>query len=145
MKIKILAAGRLKDKALLSLIEGYQKRCTWKIDFQEFEAKSQSEEAQTYLKLLDSDSTVIALDERGQSWTSEEMASRIEDCLAHGSGKLTFIIGGAYGLTEEVRKRAKYLISFGKQTWPHMLVRLMLVEQLYRAELILRNHPYHKS
>ena len=87
--------------------------------------------------------TIIALDEKGENITSIDFASKIN--YWRQNGDISFIIGGADGLSDEVRSVAKYIISFSKMTMPHSLARLVLVEQLYRANSILNNHPYHRE
>ena len=85
------------------------------------------------------------LDEKGKTITSSEFARDIELFQTSKNGKTQIIIGGADGLSDEIRQRADLLLSFGQQTWPHMMVRIMLLEQLYRAEKIIANHPYHRE
>ena len=89
---------------------------------------------------------IVALDERGETLSSPEFAIKISGWQNQAPGnEITFLIGGADGFDNEVRKKAKFLMSFGKQTWPHMLVRVMLLEQIYRAQQITAGHPYHRS
>jgi 23S rRNA (pseudouridine1915-N3)-methyltransferase len=90
-------------------------------------------------------SLLVALDERGKQMESPSFAERLAVWRDSGRGHLTFVIGGADGHSEQIRNRAECLLSFGAMTWPHMLVRGMLAEQLYRAECILANHPYHRG
>jgi 23S rRNA (pseudouridine1915-N3)-methyltransferase len=87
----------------------------------------------------------VALDERGKALPSEAFAAKIGDWRDRGAGDLAFLIGGADGHGDAVRARADFLLAFGPMTWPHMLVRGMLAEQLYRAQQILAGHPYHRS
>jgi 23S rRNA (pseudouridine1915-N3)-methyltransferase len=88
---------------------------------------------------------VIALDERGKSLTSPDFAQLIGRLRDDGESRLVFVIGGSDGLPAAVRTRARSVLSFGSQTWPHLLVRAMLAEQLYRAVTILSGHPYHRA
>ena len=88
---------------------------------------------------------LVALDERGRAETSEEFASRLGNWRDTGVADVAFLIGGANGLAPALRKNAVHLMAFGAMTWPHMLVRAMLAEQLYRAVTILSGHPYHRS
>jgi len=87
----------------------------------------------------------VALDERGTQWSSRALAERIAAWRDQGSPELAFAIGGADGLSETVRDRADVILSLGPMTWPHLLVRGMLLEQLYRAQQILAGHPYHRG
>ena len=89
--------------------------------------------------------TFIALDERGTQWSSRALAERIAFWRDEGSPELAFAIGGADGLAESVLDRAEVILSLGSMTWPHLLVRGMLLEQLYRAQQILAGHPYHRG
>ena len=88
---------------------------------------------------------IVALDERGRAEGSAQFAKRIEGWRDNGVRGIAFLIGGADGLSDDVRKRADLILSFGTMTWPHMLVRAMLAEQLYRAHSILTGHPYHRA
>ena len=85
------------------------------------------------------------MDERGTSLSSRDFAAKIDGFQNNSFGTVQFIIGGADGLSDDIRKKAHFMMSFGKQTWPHMLARAMLAEQLYRATSILANHPYHRE
>lgn len=148
MKINIIAVGKLKNSPLLDLCDEYVKRIGWKVTLKEIDAPKASTsaiEAPLILKHLPPDAFIIALDERGETYCSPDFAKKLEKWREQASGnELTFLIGGADGFDEQVRKRAKFLLSFGKQTWPHMLVRVMLLEQVYRAQQILAGHPYHR-
>jgi 23S rRNA (pseudouridine1915-N3)-methyltransferase len=84
------------------------------------------------------------LDGRGKTFSSEALAKQISAWQQRGDGSVVFLVGGADGLAESVRERADLLLSLGTMTWPHMLVRVMLIEQLYRAQQILAGHPYHR-
>ena len=97
------------------------------------------------LKNLANDAVIIAMDERGKTLPSREFAQKFQNWQNEGQSHVQFFIGGADGLNDEIRKRAQLLLSFGKQTWPHMLARIMLLEQIYRAQQILKNHPYHRD
>lgn len=151
MKITIIAVGRWKSSPEYDLFTTYQKRCGWQIRLCEvFEKKPLSGE---YLKEREAElisaqipvgAMVIALDERGKNMTSPALAKQIGVWQNDGVSSLVFIIGGAGGLWDSLRHRADFLLSFGALTWPHMMVRPMLAEQLYRCEKILSGHPYHK-
>lgn len=107
-------------------------------------AKTKKIEAESLLKNLPANATLIALDETGKNLDSPTFASKIEDWSSNGNRPLVFFIGGSWGLDESIRKQAHHLISFGKQTFPHMLARIVLLEQLYRAETIIKGKVYHK-
>lgn len=149
MKIRILAVGKLKNSPLLDQFDEYVKRMNWKTSLKEIDTPkgaSSSQEEPFILKQLKPDDFLIALDERGATLTSPEFATKIAQWGQRASGnEITFLIGGADGLTDAIRGRAKFLLSFGKQTWPHMLVRVMLMEQIYRAQQIIAGHPYHRG
>jgi 23S rRNA (pseudouridine1915-N3)-methyltransferase len=87
----------------------------------------------------------VALDERGTQWSSRALAERIVAWRDQGSPELAFAIGGAEGISETVLDRADFILSLGSMTWPHLLVRGMLLEQLYRVQQILAGHPYHRG
>lgn len=152
MKIKIIGVGRLKSGPEETLIKEYLKRFHWSVEIIEVVAKKgltgdSLKEAEAHLILSHLPSTVplIALDERGHSPSSLEFSQIVSSFQQQGISQIAFCIGGADGLHDQIRQRATKLISFGKMTWPHMLVRILLVEQLYRAQQILSNHPYHRG
>jgi 23S rRNA (pseudouridine1915-N3)-methyltransferase len=136
MKIKIIASGRNKDKNLLALQEEYFKRCRgWKIELIETENP---------LARIPANAFVIALDERGKDLKTSELSAQLEKA-ATNSKEIIFIIGAADGHSDEVRENAHMLLAFGKLTWAHMLVRLMLAEQIYRLWSLSNHHPYHRE
>jgi 23S rRNA (pseudouridine1915-N3)-methyltransferase len=156
MKIRIIALGRAKAGPEKTLVETYAKRLTWPSEIVELEAKKgisgpelMAAEADLIEKALaaksGSNRVIIALDERGQNLPSRELAKRITALGNQGYSELTFIIGGADGLAPAIRDRAGLLLSFGAMTWPHMLVRVLLMEQIYRAQTIIAGHPYHRD
>jgi 23S rRNA (pseudouridine1915-N3)-methyltransferase len=149
MKIRVVAVGKLKNSPLLDLCEEYIKRLGGKIALKEIDAPKASTtqiEAPLILKALGPQDFVVALDERGETLSSPDFAKKISVWGQQAAGgEITFLIGGADGLNDEIRKRSKFLLSFGKQTWPHMLVRVMLLEQIYRARQIIAGHPYHRG
>lgn len=150
-KIEIIAVGKLKQGAQADLIQEYLTRIKWPLTIHEVESKitdskaQQAQEHKLILEKLDNDGFLIILDERGKSPRSMEFAQQIEKLQNDGIEKITFIIGGADGLTDDIRQKANMMISFGHQTWPHMMVRTMLLEQIYRAQQILAGHPYHRE
>lgn len=150
MKIRIIAVGRQKASPTKDLCDEYLKRLGWPVTLREIDAPKGStaaQEAPLILKELGKQpGLVVALDERGETFTSPAFAQKISGWQMQAPGnEITFLIGGADGFDNAVREKAKFLMSFGKQTWPHMLVRVMLLEQIYRAQQILAGHPYHRA
>lgn len=152
MHLTIIAVGRIKKGPQSQQIETYLKRCPWPVKIIEVEekrpikgAERMSREGDLILKAIPDNSHVIALDERGKSMRSTDFADLIRDRQDSGVANLTFLIGGADGYAAPVKKRANFLLSLGNMTWPHMMARVMLTEQLYRASCILAGHPYHKD
>ena len=151
MKITIIAVHKWKKSPEKELFDTYVKRCGWHVSLIEVEEKRplsgdelKEREADLLLNAVPSGATVVALDERGKNITSPAFAQKIGDWQVDGVSHIAFIIGGADGLSERVRQQCQLLLSFGTLTWPHMLVRPLLAEQIYRAEKILQGHPYHK-
>jgi len=151
MKIDIIAIGQLRKGAAFDMIEEYQKRITWPVRFIIHESKQRDErvkQREEHDKIMDAivpSSFVIAMDERGRSLPSVKFAEKINVLQTQGQSHIQFIIGGADGLSDDIRSRANLLLSFGEQTWPHMLARAMLLEQIYRCQQILAGHPYHRQ
>jgi len=152
MRLEILAIGRARAGPERALYDSYAKRITWRVKLHELEEKRplppaelKEREGQLILSAIPRDAMVLALDERGRGLSSEEFARLIADIRDEGRACTAFVIGGAEGLSVPVRDRADLLIAFGRQTWPHMLVRAMLMEQIYRAQQILSGHPYHRG
>lgn len=147
MKIAIIAVGKLKDGGMKDLFSDYAKRLRWKMTIKEIEIKKsdpaaqKQAECQAILESIPVTSKLIVCDERGKAPSSEEFAKQITLWEKDG---VTFVIGGADGVDDAVRNRADLLLSFGRLTWPHQLVRVMLAEQIYRAQTILDGHPYHR-
>ena len=145
MKYLLIAVADMRNGVEKDLFDQYQKRLTRSLSVIELKQRNcPLSEAADILKHITPDDWVCALDERGQSITSRELAQRIGDA-EHTFKRLVFIIGGADGLADDVRKRANFCLSFGKLTWPHLLVRGLLAEQLYRCQQISVNHPYHRD
>ena len=146
----IIAIGKNKDADLQRLIDEYTKRLAWKIVLTELpvlnvsDAERKLREAELIRNAIPPKAVRILLDERGKNIGSEEFAGKLQNYFTNQQSTIAFVIGGADGLDETFRKEADFVISFGALTWPHMLVRLMLVEQLYRASTILSGHPYHR-
>lgn len=108
-------------------------------------AELKTREAELILAALPHGSRLVALDERGAAWSSVELASRLAGWRDAGHSAVAFAIGGADGLGTAILERADAVVSLGPMTWPHLLVRGMLLEQLYRAQQILAGHPYHRD
>jgi 23S rRNA (pseudouridine1915-N3)-methyltransferase len=152
MKIIITAVGRLRDDNIKSLISEYVKRLPWTVKVIEVEASNKSknvnitkmDEEKLLLEKIPSGFYKIALDETGKLLSSEELARTLAKISVNQTGNIAFIIGGSDGLTKNITKSADLVISFGKLTYPHMLARLLLVEQLYRSFTIIEGKSYHK-
>jgi len=159
VNISIITVGKLKEKYLKQGIEEYLKRLTAyaKVEMIEVadekapEELSDSEmvqvkqkEGERILAKVSQDTYVIALAINGKMQSSEELADTIDKLATYGKSKIAFIIGGSLGLSEEVLRRSNEQLSFSKMTFPHQLMRLILVEQIYRAFRINRGEPYHK-
>lgn len=143
MKVTIHAVGKiLKNSYEHSTIAEYSKRIRWGLDIIEYPSSDKKTESLKILSNINS-KNIICLDERGKNIDSNQFALLIEKSFLI-SNNLNFIIGGAEGLDESARNASNEIISFGKLTWPHKMVRVMLAEQIYRAYSILNNHPYHK-
>lgn len=153
MEINILSVGNLKETYLKNGINEYDKRLKSyaKINFVEVVESNKGtideqkkEEGERLLKRLKEDSFLIALAIQGKSITSEGLALLIKEVTTYKSSSITFIIGGSNGLDKAVLDKADYLLSFSSFTFPHQLMRLILVEQIYRSMKINKNEQYHK-
>lgn len=150
-KIDLIVVGKVKKGPWHDLQQDYIKRLKWPLTITEVESKysdsktQQDHEQRLILSRLDEDSFVIVLDERGDGLRSLDFSQTLEKIIDIGTSKISFLIGGAEGFTEDIRSRANMLLSFGQQTWPHVMVRVMLLEQIYRAQQISSGHPYHRE
>lgn len=152
MKITIAAIGLLKRGPEWNLLEMYRTRLPWKLEVLQHEVKSppqdvetlKAKEAEWLLEAVKNCHFSMAMDERGKRFTSPAFAEHLRTLALHGNRHVGFVLGGAHGLHESVRKQADVTLSLSDMTLPHMLARVMLVEQLYRAYTITTNHPYHK-
>lgn len=152
MRLWLAAVGRSRGGPARDLYDEYVGRLSWPMTLREVEVKKRlssdelkRQEAELLLAAIPSSAVVVALDERGKALPSESFAAKVGEWRDRGTGDLAFLIGGADGHGEAVRARADFLMAFGPMTWPHMLVRGMLAEQLYRAQQILAGHPYHRA
>jgi 23S rRNA (pseudouridine1915-N3)-methyltransferase len=152
MRINILSIGKFqKNDNYEKIFNEYKKRILWKIDLKELNIHKKltgetlrKSEGEKLLQNVNASTKIISLDERGAIITSIDFANLIQSYQLNGFSNIDFIIGGADGLSEEVRNKSDYILSFGKMVFPHLMIRIMLIEQLYRTYAILNNHPYHK-
>lgn len=156
MKITIACvgrAGRAKHDASQSLIEAYRERLPWPVTIREVEdrkvggtaAERKAREAALLLAALPKGAVIIALDEGGKSLTSRAFADQLRAWRDNGEQEITFVIGGADGLDRGIIDKARLTLSLSAMTWPHLLARVMLLEQLYRAWSLQTGHPYHRD
>jgi len=155
MKLRICAVGRMRAGPELSLIDDYLSRfertgralSLGPVQISEVEARKgggMAAEADLLTKSLPKGALICVLDERGRTLDSAEFATRLGNWRDEGWSEVAFVIGGADGLAPDLRANADSSLSFGAMVWPHMLVRVMLAEQLYRAATILAGGPYHR-
>lgn len=159
MKIEILCVGKLKEKYWVNAISEYVKRlskyCKIRVievpdektpdgASEALELQIKDKEGKGILKHIKDGAHVIALAIDGKQYSSEAFASKIDDLGIRGKSHIVFVIGGSLGLSDEVMERADETISFSKMTFPHQLMRVVLVEQVYRGFRIIRGEPYHK-
>ncbi|MBO5530008.1 MAG: 23S rRNA (pseudouridine(1915)-N(3))-methyltransferase RlmH [Bacilli bacterium] len=149
--IKIITVGKLKEKYFKDALDEYIKRLSkyTKIDLievpdEDFDIKKTLlKEKESILKYVSDKDYVVTLEIEGKELTSIELSKKISDTLIQYSD-ITFIIGGSYGLHEDIKKISNYALSFSKMTFPHQLFRIMLLEQIYRSYKIINNETYHK-
>lgn len=159
MKITILTVGKIKEKYLRDAIAEYTKRlskyCKPEIievadektpdnASETVEENIRTKEGERLLKYVRDDAYVITLEINGKQLSSEELAEKIEKLGVQGTSHIMFIIGGSIGLGKEVLARSDYALSFSKMTFPHQLMRVILLEQVYRSYRIINGKPYHK-
>ncbi len=159
MKITILTVGKIKEKYLKDAIAEYSKRLSkyCKLEIIEVadektpdqasevvEENIRNKEGERLLKYIKDDAFVITLEINGKLLTSEELADKIDKLGIGGNSHIIFVIGGSIGLGKEVLKRSNYALSFSKMTFPHQLMRVILLEQIYRSYRIIQGEPYHK-
>ena len=139
MLLHIVARGKIGRSSEAELVERYLQRIQWPTKVTELPDRGGKVPA------LPANAVTVILDERGQALSSTELAKTLETWRDSGKREARFLIGGADGHGEELRASADLLLSFGPATWPHLLARAMLAEQLFRATSILANHPYHRE
>lgn len=159
MRITVIAVGKIKEKYFTGAIAEYAKRLSryCKLEIIELpdektpdgasaaqEQQIKEKEGDRILNAIREDAYVVALAIEGQKMTSEKLAAFIEKRGIAGDSHLTFLIGGSLGLDERVLRRADYLLSFSDMTFPHQLMRVILLEQVYRSFRIIHHEPYHK-
>ncbi|MBQ8638005.1 MAG: 23S rRNA (pseudouridine(1915)-N(3))-methyltransferase RlmH [Lachnospiraceae bacterium] len=159
MRITILTVGKIKEKYWVQAIDEYRKRlgAYVKLEVAEvadektpdqaseaLEAQIRKKEGERLLARCPQDAYVIALAIQGKSLTSEELAQKINSLGIYGTSHIVFVIGGSLGLSSDVLARADYQLSFSAMTFPHQMMRVILLEQIYRSFRIINNEPYHK-
>lgn len=159
MRISIVSVGKLKEKYLKQGIQEYLKRLSAyaKVEIIEVadekapENMSEAEmvevkrvEGERILSHIAHDAYVITLEIQGKKLSSEQFAKKLDDLATYGKSKVTFVIGGSLGISKEVQSRSNMAMSFSDMTFPHQLMRLILLEQVYRGYRINRGEPYHK-
>ena len=155
MKIVLLTIGKTTEKYLIEGIAQYQKRLKHYTKFEMMEIQNMKHsknfsnaelmkmEGELILKKLQNADHLVLLDNQGKDFTSPQFAQKLQSWMLSGKKRIVFVVGGAYGFSEEVYKRGNEKISLSKMTFPHQMVRLFFAEQLYRAFTILNNEPYH--
>ena len=149
--IRIITVGKIKEEYLKAAIDEYTKRLSkyTKINLIEVPdenfdiSKTLLKEKESILKYINEKDYIITLEIDGKELSSVELSNKINDILTNYSD-ITFIIGGSYGLHDDIKKRSNYSLSFSKLTFPHQLFRVMLLEQIYRSFKIINNETYHK-
>ena len=159
MKITLITVGKIKEKYLKDAITEYSKRLSRYCKLEIIEVADEKtpdnaseivedgirdKEGERILKYVRDDAYVVTLEIAGKLLTSEELAKKIENLGIQGTSHIIFIIGGSIGLGKEVLKRSDYALSFSKMTFPHQLMRVILLEQIYRSYRIISHEPYHK-
>lgn len=159
MKIKIICVGKLKEKYLVAGVNEYLKRLQGYCKVEVYEVLDESipdncslanqmiikaKEGRKMLDKIKQDEYVILLDVAGQEIDSIELSKQMADCMLGGKSTIDFVIGGSLGHGQEILDRANFKLSFSKMTFPHQLMRLILVEQIYRSFKIIKNESYHK-
>lgn len=152
MRITLAAVGRMKRSPLSAAFEDYAKRLTWPLTLKEVEEKRplppeqlMAAEGEALLGALPADCYLIALEPSGKALTSEAFAALLEKLQDEGRRDVAFVIGGADGLSAPLLARSDFKLTLGAMIWPHLLARVMLAEQLFRAQSILAGHPYHRA
>lgn len=159
MNIKIISVGKIKEKyiqegikeftkrlsryCILDIIEIDDERAPENLSEKEMEIVKKKE-GEKILSKIPQNSFIISLEIMGKQLSSEELSKKIDDLMVNGVNDICFIIGGSLGLSEEITSKSSFKLSFSKMTFPHQLMRLILLEQVYRAFRIMKGEPYHK-
>lgn len=159
MKITVVTVGKIKEKYLKDAIAEYSKRLSKYCKLEMIEVADEktpdnasevvenairSKEAERILKHIKDDAFVITLEINGKQLTSEELADKVDKLGVQGVSHIVFVIGGSIGLGQEVLQKSDFALSFSKMTFPHQLMRVILLEQVYRSYRIMNGEPYHK-
>lgn len=146
MNIRVICIGKLKEKYWVDAVVEYSKRlskyCNLTID--ELKEDTLTEEGESILKRIKKETFLITLEITGTMLDSEALAEKIETLGIEGKSDITFIIGGSVGISEEVSRRADFKLSFSRMTFPHQMMRIFLLEQIYRSFKIIKGETYHK-
>ena len=157
MKINLLCIGKTDDKEIKNLINYYLTRLPRHGNFEITEIPDvknarnltpdllKKEEAKLFLNIIENTDLVVLLDEKGKQFTSREFAQKLDSYQNNSIKKICFLVGGAYGFSDEMYQRANEKISISKMTFTHQMIRLFFVEQIYRADQILQGKPYHND
>lgn len=152
MRLTIASVGKFRGGPLEALYAEYAGRLPWQLNLREVEEKKplkgeqlKLREAELLLNAIPKGAKTIVLHERGKEYSSTELAKLIGNLADDGIQDVAFMIGGADGHSKSTLEGADHLLSLGKMTWPHLMVRGLLAEQLYRSHSILTNHPYHRA
>ncbi len=152
LRISICAVGRARGHPAAEICRTYLQRLPWPVEIREVEVRKKLAgeklamgEAELLRAAMPARAIVVALDGKGKALSSEAFAQRLGGWRDDGVADLAFAIGGANGLHPEMSRAADFVLSLGAMTWPHLLARAMLMEQLYRAHTILAGHPYHRA
>ncbi|WP_352420458.1 23S rRNA (pseudouridine(1915)-N(3))-methyltransferase RlmH [Proteiniborus sp.] len=159
MKIRIVSVGRIKEKFIQEGIKEYSKRLSRYCNLEIIEVDDEKapenlshkemeqikdKEGEKILSKIPINSYIISLAIEGKNLSSEELSEKIESLMIEGTNEITFIIGGSLGLSKEVLQKSNFKLSFSKMTFPHQLMRVILLEQIYREFKIMKGEPYHK-
>ncbi|MBO5551469.1 MAG: 23S rRNA (pseudouridine(1915)-N(3))-methyltransferase RlmH [Lachnospiraceae bacterium] len=147
LKVTLISCGRLKEKYLRDAVSEYKKRLSPYAGLSEKElddGPDMRSEAERIVKAIPAGAYVITLEIEGRELTSDQFAETIDGLMTDGTSHICFIIGGSDGLSKEIKDMARMHISFSRMTFPHQLMRVIFLEQLYRAFKIIKGEPYHK-
>ncbi len=159
MNIKVIAVGKIKEKHMVEGIKEYSKRLSRYCNLEIIEVEDEkapenlsekeiniikNKEGNRVLSKIPLNAYIISLEIKGKQLSSEELARKIEDLMIGGINDVVFIIGGSLGLSDEIIQKSNFRLSFSKMTFPHQLMRVILLEQVYRGFRIMRGEPYHK-